>query len=104
MQRLRETDTLIAFHHPQPSYPFHVLLVPKQAYASLLDVPPQATDFMSELSETIQSLVREFHLESGGYRLITNGGPYQDVLHVPFREAQRRGISESLRQAGSTAC
>jgi len=75
-QRLRETDTLIAFHHPQPSYPFHVLLVPKQAYASLLDVPPQATDFMSDLIETVQSLVREFQLELGGYRLITNGGPY----------------------------
>jgi hypothetical protein len=26
-QRLRETATLIAFHLPQPSYPFHVLLL-----------------------------------------------------------------------------
>ena len=90
-QRLRETDTLIAFHHPQPSYPFHVLLVPKQAYASLLDVPPQATDFMSDLIETVQSLVREFQLESSGYRLITNGGPYQDVplLHFHLVSAVR---------------
>ncbi len=83
-QRLRDTQTLIAFRHPQPSYPFHVLIVPKQAYRSLLDVPPQATDFMLELFETVQSLVREFQLESGGYRLIANGGSYQDVPQLHF--------------------
>ena len=31
VDRLRETETLIAFYHPRPSYPFHVLLIPKRA-------------------------------------------------------------------------
>jgi histidine triad (HIT) family protein len=84
VQRLRETETLIAFHHPQPSYPFHVLLVAKQDYASLLDVPPQATDFLLDLIATVQDLVREFHLDAGGYRLIANGGTYQDVPQLHF--------------------
>jgi histidine triad (HIT) family protein len=84
VQRLRETDTLVAFHHPQPSYAFHVLLVSKQGYANLLDVPPQATDFIGDLIETVQSLVREFHLDTGGYRLIANGGTYQDVPQLHF--------------------
>src|SRR5512141_1545712 len=75
-QRLRETKTLVAFRHPQPNYPLHILIVPKAAYHSLLDVPPHATDFMRDLIETVQSLVREFQLESAGYRLITNGGAY----------------------------
>ncbi|MEZ4510613.1 MAG: hypothetical protein R3C62_01950 [Chloroflexota bacterium] len=30
VQRLRETATLLAFHHPKPSYPLHILLVPKR--------------------------------------------------------------------------
>jgi histidine triad (HIT) family protein len=84
VQRLRETETLIAFHHPRPSYPFHVLLVSKQGYTSLLDVPPQAADFLRDLMETVQSLVREFHLDAGGYRLIANGGSYQDVPQLHF--------------------
>lgn len=84
VQRLRETETLIAFHHPQPSYPFHVLLVSKQGYASLLDVPPQAADFMRDLIETVQDLVREFQLNAGGYRLIANGGAYQEVPQLHF--------------------
>jgi histidine triad (HIT) family protein len=84
LQRLRETETLIAFHHPQPSYPFHVLLIPQQGYASLLDVPLQAADFLRDLIETVQGLVREFHLDAGGYRLIVNGGAYQDVSQLHF--------------------
>ena len=82
VKRLRETKTLLAFYHPQPAYPFHVLLVPRQAVASLMDLPPKLGDFMRDLLDTVQSLVREFHLE-GGYRLITNGGAYQDfpILH-----------------------
>jgi histidine triad (HIT) family protein len=84
LQRLRGTKTLIAFHHPQPSYPFHVVLIPQQGYASLLDVPPQAADFLRDLIETVQSLVREFHLDEGGYRLIATGGAYQDVPLLHF--------------------
>jgi histidine triad (HIT) family protein len=84
IQRLRETEILIAFHHPQPSYPFHVLLVPKQGYTGLLDLPAQATDFLHDLIETVQDLVREFHLDTGSYRLIANGGSYQDVPQLHF--------------------
>lgn len=83
-QRLRETEMLIVFHHPQPSYPFHLLLVAKQGYASLWDVPPQATDFWRDLMATGQDLVREFHLDTGGYRLIATGSAYQDVPQRHF--------------------
>ena len=84
VQRLRETETLLAFRHPQPSHSVHILLVPKRPFSSLLDVPPDATDFLCDLLETVQSLVREFDLERGGYRLIVNGGVYQEVPHLHY--------------------
>jgi len=84
VKRLRETETLLAFHHPQPSYPLHILLVPKRPFSTLLDVPPDDADFLRDLVEAVQSLVREFNLEQRGYRLITNGGAYQDVPHLHF--------------------
>lgn len=81
VQRLRETDTLMAFHHPKPSYPFHVLLVPKKAVVSLQELDPKDSAFLMELYSTVQSLVDEFHLSA--WRLIVNGGEYQDfpLLH-----------------------
>lgn len=84
VHRLRETPTLIAFDHPQPAYPVHILIVPRRAYPSLMDVPAADTAFWSDLTATVQSLVRELQLEQPGYRLITNGGPYQEVPQLHF--------------------
>jgi histidine triad (HIT) family protein len=91
VERLRETSSLLAFHHPQPSYPLHILIVPRRGYRSLLDLDPADVDFLRDLVETVQSLVREFHLEAAGYRLVTNGGGYQDVpvLHYHLISEQK---------------
>jgi histidine triad (HIT) family protein len=82
VQRLRETETLMAFHHPRPSYPFHVLLVPKKAVISLKALDTKDAVFLSDLYSTVQSLVEEFQLSA--YRLIVNGGEYQDFPQLHF--------------------
>lgn len=82
VKRLRETSTLIAFHHPKPSYPFHVLLVPKKAVASLKEFNSNDSAFLFDMYSTVQSLVDEFHLPA--YRLIVNGGEYQDFPQLHF--------------------
>lgn len=84
VQRLRETETLLAFHHPSPSYPIHILIIPKRALISLADLTPSHTDFTIDLFAIVQSLVKEFDLEVHGYRLICNGGIYQDVPQLHF--------------------
>lgn len=82
VKRLRETGTLMAFPHPKPSYPFHVLLVPKKAVASLKELAPTDAAFLTDLYSTVQSLVNEFQLPA--YRLIVNGGEYQDFPQLHF--------------------
>jgi histidine triad (HIT) family protein len=94
VKRLRETETLLAFHHPQPSHTLHILLVPKRPFSTLLDVPPDTADFLRDLLETVQSLVREFGLEQCGYRLITNGGAYQDVPQLHFHLVSDTAVCE----------
>jgi histidine triad (HIT) family protein len=82
VKRLRETKTLMAFNHPKPAYPFHVLLVPKKAVLSLEELDPRDTAFLTDLYATVQSLVDEFQLPA--YRLIVNGGEYQDFPQLHF--------------------
>jgi histidine triad (HIT) family protein len=72
----------MAFHHPKPSYPFHVLIVPKKAVASLNEFDPTDTAFLADLYSTVQNLVNEFQLPA--YRLIVNGGEYQDFPQLHF--------------------
>ena len=82
VKRLCETPNLIAFQHPSPSYKVHLLLVPKRQVQSLADFDPQDTTFLTDLYSTVQSLVKEFDLKA--YRLIVNGGEYQDFPHLHF--------------------
>jgi histidine triad (HIT) family protein len=85
VQRLRETPTLLAFYHPQPAYPLHILLVPRQAIASLMELDTaRDAAFLADLFTAVQSLVAEFHLEQAGYRLIVNGGEFQDFPYLHF--------------------
>jgi histidine triad (HIT) family protein len=84
IKRLRETATLLAFNHPSPGYPVHVLIIPKREYRSLLDLDPADTAFQRDLFETVRSLVIELCLEKTGYRLIANGGAYQDIPILHF--------------------
>jgi len=81
IHRLRETDSLLAFFHPKPAYPFHVIIMPKTAIRSLPELEPESP-FLADLITTAQSLVDEYHLPA--YRLIVNGGEYQEFPHLHF--------------------
>ncbi|MEW5872697.1 MAG: HIT domain-containing protein [Chloroflexota bacterium] len=94
VKRLRETPTLLAFHHPNPSYPTHVLLVPKKDIPSLAALD-QAEDefaarFLTDLVQCVRELVDELNLEQSGYRLIVNGGKYQDIPQLHFHLVSER--------------
>jgi histidine triad (HIT) family protein len=85
VERLHETPGLLAFYHPSPAYPLHILLVPKKPLASLAELNPTADrDFLAEVFATVQMLVRQLNLAETGYRLIVNGGSYQDFPFLHF--------------------
>ena len=84
VNRIHETSTLLAFHHPRPSYPLHILLVPKRDIKSLTELAAADSDFLVDLFESVKMLVDQYHLEGPGYRLIANGGWYQEVPHLHF--------------------
>ena len=83
-EKLIETNSLVAFHHPRPAYPLHILIVPKGRYQTLQDLPSEDLQFESELFETITELIEKFNLQTTGYRMIVNGGKNQEVPHLHF--------------------
>ena len=72
VETVRETDRVLAFHHTNPSYPLHIVIVPKQHVATLLDV----TDFsiIEEIFAIAQAIIQEMGLHETAYRIVTNGG------------------------------
>jgi histidine triad (HIT) family protein len=97
VKRLRETEWWVAFHHPQPEYPVHILLVTKGGISSVMDIPgEQAAEILRDLLLIVQSLVLEFQL-GDGYRLVTNGGKYQDIPILHFHLVA--GESDTIRDS-----
>lgn len=88
VNRLFETPRLVAFRHPRPVYATHILIVPKRAIRDLAELASERDEFglqfMKDLLDCVRRIVVEFDLERPGYRLIVNGGSYQDVPELHF--------------------
>jgi histidine triad (HIT) family protein len=83
-RKLVQTSTLTAFYHPQPAYPVHILIVPRKPIPGLQALGLQEKELLSEVFETVQRLVAELGLQESGYRVIVNGGAYQELPLLHF--------------------
>jgi|AntAceMinimDraft_8_1070364.scaffolds.fasta_scaffold23392_2 histidine triad (HIT) family protein len=70
--------------NPVPSYPLHILILPKAKYRSLKDLPSDGSVFESSLFKAVKELAERFDLDGFGYRLIANGGSAQEIDHLHF--------------------
>jgi histidine triad (HIT) family protein len=84
VRRRYETKRIIAFDHPRPSYPRHILIVPKKAIRGFEDLGQADLPVVIDTVVAAQQLVSELRLGECGYRLIVNGGTYQDVKQLHF--------------------
>jgi histidine triad (HIT) family protein len=81
---LAETERVVAFRHPRPSYPVHILIVPRRPVASLMALDGDDAGLLADVVQVTQSLVCQHGLERRGYRLVVNGGAYQEVAQLHF--------------------
>jgi histidine triad (HIT) family protein len=76
---VKETESVLAFHHTTPHWPVHVVVVCKQHVPSLLHLEHglalEVLDVVKEVAATVES-------EHGACRVLTNLGSYQDSKHL----------------------
>ena len=77
-----ETDNVLAFHHTQPFYPVHVVVIPKRHIGSLLDLDESDDSLLLELMSMIRKIAAAILKEHGACRILTNLGEYQDSKHL----------------------
>jgi hypothetical protein len=49
LHKLRDSPTLLAFYHPQPAYPVHILILPKRSISSLADINAEDSALLVEI-------------------------------------------------------
>ena len=84
VNRVHETENVLAFHHTRPFWETHIVVIPKRHISSLLTLEPSDNELFLELFEVIRSVAARVVAEKGAARILTNLGTYQDSKHLHF--------------------
>jgi histidine triad (HIT) family protein len=101
-----EDSQALAFMDIQPVNPGHVLVVPRQHYESLADLPADLARHLFDVALRLAPIVRRL-ADADGLNVIVNSGASagQDVFHYHVHVIPRRtedGFTVSLPFADST--
>lgn len=75
-----EDDLVMAFLDMDPINEGHVLLVPKEHYLDIDEIPSDILAHLTEVTQKIVSALKEVY-HPNGYSIMQNGGEFNDVGH-----------------------
>ena len=84
INKVLETENILAFHHTRPFWPVHIVVIPKRHISSLLTLEPADNNLLIELFDAIKQIAAKVVAEHGAARVLTNLGQYQDSKHLHF--------------------
>lgn len=95
--KLYEGDGVIAFRDINPQAPVHILIIPKEHFTSLNEVPLDKMALVQELFAAAKLLAAKENIQERGYRLVMNirkeGGQSVDHVHLHLLGAKQLGPS-----------
>lgn len=93
-----ETEEVLAFHHTRPSWPVHIMVIPKRHIPSLTNLGEHSIDIVHEVLEAVREIADHITKEHGACRVVTNLGQYQHAKHLHFHVT----FGERLSQLADT--
>jgi histidine triad (HIT) family protein len=81
-----EDDRIIAFEDINPQAPVHILLIPKDHYASLNEIPEEKRGILADVLLKAREIARARGIDQKGYRIVLNTArdSGQAVFHIHF--------------------
>jgi histidine triad (HIT) family protein len=81
-----EDDKILAFEDINPQAPVHILLIPKDHYASLNEIPDEQRGILADVLLKAREIARARGIDQKGYRIILNTArdSGQAVFHIHF--------------------
>ncbi len=93
-----ENDKVYAFRDINPQAPVHVLVIPKQHMANVLEGAELKNGIMNDLMEAIALIAKQEGIDQSGFRVISNCGRdgAQSVGHLHFHLLGGKQLSEQM--------
>ena len=82
VEKVIETENVLAFRHTRPYWPVHIVVIPKRHVASLLTLGPDDDGLLLEMLAVVRQVATQVVAERGACRVLTNLGSYQDSKHL----------------------
>ncbi len=81
-----EDEKMIVFNDINPQAPIHILLIPREHFASLNDIPEEKKNILSHLLLKARQIAQEKEIAEKGYRIVLNTekDSGQEVFHIHF--------------------
>ena len=90
-----DSSKVFAFYDVNPQAPVHILIIPKEHIASVLDVQGSHGDLLKDMVLTAQALAKSEGVDQTGFRLVFNcgkdAGQAVDHLHLHLLGKRRLG-------------
>lgn len=82
VNKVLETENVLAYYHTKPFYPVHIVAIPKRHISSLITLEESDDFLLLELLKVVKQVAAMVTKENGACRVITNLGEYQDSKHL----------------------
>lgn len=87
VEKIIETQNVLAYHHTRPFYPVHIVVIPKRHIPSLITLEDADNDILLELLSVVKKVAIQVTEAHGACRVLTNLGKYQDSKHLHWHVA-----------------
>jgi histidine triad (HIT) family protein len=87
-----ENELVFAYHHTNPLWEHHVVLLPKKHVESLLTLDESDNGLLLELIGTAKMIAGDFMSRFGAARVYTNLGEYQSEKHLHWHIGSGRQL------------
>ncbi len=79
-----EDDSFLSFHHTRPTWPVHIVVIPKKHIPSFTNRSTGDDKVIAGLLKIVEMMAKKVEDEYGAARILTNLGKYQDSKHLHF--------------------
>ena len=84
VERVHETENVLAFRHTRPFWETHIVVIPKRHISSFLTLESSDDGLVIEMLAVIRQVANTVVSDRGAARILTNVGDYQESKHLHF--------------------